>query len=102
MDHDASFEVFGQRRPTVFISPGWWLLGRGSQRGATFAPVPKSVLEGRIEFGLEFGALGAQLLEFGAQLPNHRLERGDVVRQRGIGSKRGGVHATFNTAHAEG
>jgi hypothetical protein len=49
------------------------------------------VLERRIEFDLEFGVLGAELLEFGEQLTDHRLERGDIRRQRGIGGERGGV-----------
>jgi hypothetical protein len=51
------------------------------------------MLQGGVEFGFEFGVLGAEFGEFGEQFTNHRLERGNVGRQRRIGSKRGGVHA---------
>jgi hypothetical protein len=90
----AALEALGQRRAAVVIAPGWWLLAAGHRRrSATFAPATKPVLQGGVKFGPEFGVLGSQLLEFGEQFTNHRLERGDIVRQRRIGSKCGGVHA---------
>jgi hypothetical protein len=62
----TTFEVLGQWRAAVVIALGRWLLGGGNRRWcATFAPATEPVLQGRVELGLEFGVLGAQLLEFG-------------------------------------
>jgi len=90
----ATFEVLGQRRAAVVIALGRGLLGGGyRRRGATLAAPTEPVLQGGVEFGFEFGVLGAEFLEFGEPFTNHRLERGHVGRQRRIGSKRGGAHA---------
>ncbi len=100
VDDLPPFEVLGQGRATVLIASGW-LLGGGHRRWRpAFAPAAEPVLQGGVEFGLQFGVLGPELLEFGEQLTNHRLERGHVVRQRRIGGERGGVHAPFNPAAA--
>ncbi|WP_171473559.1 hypothetical protein [Frigoriglobus tundricola] len=56
------------------------------------------VLQGGVQFGLEFGDSGLELLVLDEELPNDPMERGNIGRQRGIGSECGGVHATFNTA----
>ena len=90
---DSALEMFGQRRAPVLVTPTWRLAGGLRRRCATLAPATEPVLQGGVEFGFEFGVLGAQLLEFGEQFTDHRVERGDIGRQRGIGSKRGGVHA---------
>jgi hypothetical protein len=40
-----------------------------------------------------FGDPSFELLVLGEEFPHHRLERGNVVRQRGIDGGCGGVHA---------
>jgi hypothetical protein len=50
------------------------------------------VLQGGVQFGRQFGDPGFELLVLDKEFPHHRLERGNVGRQRGIGG-RGGVHA---------
>ena len=65
----------------------WW------RASSVNRAVSAEKIQRRVEFGLEFGVLGTQLLEFGEEFTNHRLERDDIGRQRRIGGKRGGVHA---------
>jgi hypothetical protein len=60
----------------------------------------EAALEGRIDLGLQFGVLGTQAGYFGEQLPDHRLQGGNVLGQRGVGREVGGVHARSNTASA--
>ena len=64
------------------------------------AATTEPVLQGRVQFGRQFGDPGFELLILGEEFPHHRLERGNVGRQRGIDGGRGGVHATFNTGAA--
>lgn len=57
------------------------------------AVVSEPVFGGRVEFGLQLGVLGAQPGHLDQQLPNHRLKRGHVGREWGVGIGREGIPA---------
>jgi len=99
VDDFAAFEMFGQRLSTVFVATRLGLVAGGNWgRDTTFASTTKPMLQGGIEFGLKCSVRNAELSKFSEELSDHRLKRGDVGRQRSVGSKSGGIHAPSNTA----
>jgi hypothetical protein len=60
------------------------------------------MLQGSIEFAAKLIDTAAQAGQFDEQLPDHALERRDIVGQRAVRVQEQGVHALFNTASGPG
>jgi hypothetical protein len=95
VDDVPARQVLGQHSPAVLVPTfGRFVVGLGfTAFGPAFAAAAEAVLQGRVELGFQLGVLGTQPGHFGEQLPDHRLQRGDVVGQGDIGGSRRGVHA---------
>ena len=90
----AAFEVVGQRRATVVVASRWWFGSFWLGRRLSFATAAEAVLQGGVELRLQLGNSVFELLILDEQFADHRLKRGDIARQRRIGRKIRGVHAS--------
>src|SRR5262249_54187649 len=80
VDDLAALEVLGQRRAAVLITSGGWLLDRRHRRWGAALAAAEPVLQRRVQLGRQLGDPGFELPVPGEQLPDHRLERGNVGR----------------------
>jgi hypothetical protein len=102
VDDLAPLEVLGQGGAAVRVVRAWRPLGVRVASGLAFGAPAEALLHGRVELAAQLGVLVAQARHLGEQLPDHLLQRLDVVGQRGVSGQGGGIHAGFNPATAAG